>query len=220
MTPMHHADEAILIDYAAGSLREPVALLVATHLALCPVCRAEVRRLESLGGALFDELEPAAVGAECLDEVMARLDEPEPAAATMAPQASAAPGDKIVPRPLRDYLPASLDEVFAGSGRRRLAEVPLLASYPGYRTRLMRIRAGATMPKHTHGGSELTLVLSGGFSDHTGHYLRGDLAATDPSITHQPVADDDGDCVCLAVTDAPLKLVGPLGMLLNPFLHL
>jgi putative transcriptional regulator len=34
-----------------------------------------------------------------------------------------------------------------------------------------------------------------------------------------PTADDDGDCVCLAVTDAPLRLTGPIGRLFNPFIR-
>ena len=45
------------MDYAAGSLSEPVALLIATHLALCPRCRHEVEEFEALGGALLEDLE-------------------------------------------------------------------------------------------------------------------------------------------------------------------
>jgi putative transcriptional regulator len=30
----------------------------------------------------------------------------------------------------------------------------------------------------------------------------------------------DADCLCLAVTDAPLKLTSPLGRLLNPFVRI
>jgi putative transcriptional regulator len=76
------------------------------------------------------------------------------------------------------------------------------------------------MPTHTHDGSELTLVLAGGFSDESGHFVRGDVAEADPSINHQPVADPGEDCLCLAVTDAPIRLTGPFGRLLNPFLRI
>ena len=87
-------------------------------------------------------------------------------------------------------------------------------------SRLMRIKSGTAMPTHTHEGCELTLVLAGGFSDENGHFLRGDVAEADPSVTHQPVADPGEDCLCLAVTDAPLRLTGAFGRLLNPFLHI
>ena len=217
MTPSHHPDHAVLMDYAAGSLREPVAVLIATHLALCPACRTEVRRLESLGGALLDELEPASLQSDSLARVMERLDEPEPAPAIPLQKKGAF--DPVLPRPLRDYVDGSLEQLFADKGRGRVAEVDLLEDFPGYATRLLRIRAGAGVPKHTHGGTEMTMVLAGGFSDHTGHYLRGDIAAMDSTVTHQPVADPGEDCYCLAVTDAPLKLVGPFGRLLNPFVR-
>ena len=99
-------------------------------------------------------------------------------------------------------------------------EAELLAEVPGFRTRLMRIKSGTAMPAHTHRGNELTLVLTGGFSDEHGHFLRGDLAEADASVKHQPVADPGEDCICLAVTDAPLRLTGPVGRLLNPFLRI
>jgi putative transcriptional regulator len=66
----------------------------------------------------------------------------------------------------------------------------------------------------------MTLVLAGGFSDESGHFVRGDVAEADPSVNHQPVADPGEDCLCLAVTDAPLRLTGPFGRLLNPFLRI
>ena len=77
----------------------------------------------------------------------------------------------------------------------------------------MRVRAGKAVPQHTHEGNELTLVLEGSFHDELGRYARGDLAITDPTVEHRPVADEGQDCLCLAVTDARLRLTGPLGRL-------
>ncbi len=88
------------------------------------------------------------------------------------------------------------------------------------KTRLLRIKAGTALPQHTHEGHEFTLLLAGGFSDASGHYLRGDVAVADASVDHRPVADDGEDCLCLAVTDAPLRLTGPFGRYLNFFARL
>ena len=97
------------------------------------------------------------------------------------------------------------------------AEIPIRA--PGYRTTLVRVRAGRMVPRHTHEGNELTVVLEGAFHDEAGHYRRGDLAIADSSVDHRPMADDGQDCLCLAVTDAPLRLTGRFGRLLNPFVR-
>ena len=222
MMPTHHPGDDLLIGYAAGSLEEPVALVVATHLALCPRCRKEVERLEALGGVLLEEQEALSLGESSLAQVLSRLDEaadaPEPSRPLPTTPNFSAP-DPCVPAPLRDYLGAGLEQL-AWRTRKGFDEAELLPEATGFRTRLMRIRPGTAMPAHTHQGSELTLVLAGGFSDELGHFLRGDLAEADPSVRHRPVADPGEDCICLAVTDAPLRLTGPVGRLLNPFLRI
>ncbi len=218
MMPNHHPGDDLLIAYAAGSQDEPVALVVATHLALCPRCRREVARLEEIGGLLLEEQEVEALAEDSLTAVLARLDEAA-AEAPARPHRDTAEVGALVPRPLRDYLGEGLDRLDWTSFR-GLEKVELLPEVPGFRTRLMRIKSGTAMPTHTHEGTELTLVLAGGFSDEQGHFLRGDLAEADPLVDHRPVADPGEDCLCLAVTDAPLRLTGPFGRLLNPFLRI
>ncbi|MCP1335715.1 ChrR family anti-sigma-E factor [Futiania mangrovi] len=216
--PIHHPGEDLLLEYAAGSMPEPLALLVATHLTLCPACRAEAARLETLGGAMLEEIGPEPVSESLLDRVLDCLDD----AAELAPQAGARPATDApfaVPMPLARYL----GESFGGLGWRSmigLKEVELLKGRPGFTTRLMRIAPGAVMPRHTHEGAEMTLVLAGGFTDRGNHFVRGDVAIAGPDDDHQPVADADGECICLAVTSAPLRLTGPIGRYLNPFIRI
>lgn len=215
--PFHHPSEERLLDYASGAAKEPVALLVATHLALCPTCRRKIAELEAVGGALLEASPPEAVAEESLGRVMARLERPE-----LQPEPIAAggdPGDMLLPQPLRGYVGGSLDRLVW----RRLGpvnEARLLAEMSPFTTRLLKIRPGISIPSHTHAGHELTLVLQGGFSDLTGHYLRGDVAEADCELDQSPRADDDGPCLCLAVTDAPLRLTSRIGRMLNPFLRI
>jgi putative transcriptional regulator len=88
------------------------------------------------------------------------------------------------------------------------------------RARLLRIGAGVVIPQHGHGGTELTMVLRGGFADLGHRYARGDVATADAKTVHSPAADHSETCICLAVTDAPLKLTGLVGRLISPFLDL
>lgn len=73
--------------------------------------------------------------------------------------------------------------------------------------------AGKGVPRHTHAGIEFTLVLSGVFGDENGRFLPGDIQMTDPTVTHRPRAEPGDVCVVLAVTDAPLRLTGLLGLI-------
>lgn len=215
MSATFHPSDELLVAYGAGSLDEPSALLVATHLALCPRCRAEVRRIEALGGAIIEDLPPADMAADALASVLARLDTP-PARPQAREPASGPPG---IPSPLRQYLPADMDAL---PWKRLTAgiEQTILLQGRGIRARLLRIGAGIMVPEHGHGGMELTLVLQGGFTDHGRGYARGDVAMADQQVVHCPAADGGETCLCLAVTDAPLKLTGLVGMLVNPFLDL
>ena len=74
------------------------------------------------------------------------------------------------------------------------------------------------MPDHGHRGLELTLVLQGAFQDEDGYFARGDIEIASEEISHVPVADISEDCICLAVTDAPLKFKGLIPRLAQPFL--
>lgn len=228
--PTHHLDDALLLDYATGACGEPEALIIAAHLTLCPECRAKVAAFEEIGGSLLDSLPPEPVADAALDAVLARLDDEEDAAPACAapakPQPSALPSANtiIVPAPLRAYLPEALNEIgLDGLGwrsvMRGLDELELTRSGRGAKARLLRIKGGAQMPQHTHEGLEMTLVLTGGFTDERGHFVRGDIAVTDAEVDHTPVADEGEDCICLVVTDARLKLTGRFGRLLNPFVR-
>lgn len=216
--PTHHPSDDLLLEYATGTQREPVALLIATHLALCPRCRHQISKLEALGGALMEQLDPEPVAKDSLTRLLDRLDDIETPA---APQRSDPPTSHGcgLPQPLRDYVGGSLDRLrWRRSGP--IAEARLLPDFAGFTTRLMRVRAGAATPAHTHEGIELTLVLEGGFKDVSGHYLRGDVEEAGSAVDHRPVADTDEDCLCLVVTSAPLRLTGLLGRLVNPFVRI
>lgn len=217
--PSFHPPESMLLDYAAGALPEAVSLVIATHLTYCPECRAEVRRLEAVGGAMLDSLPPTEVSSS-LDAVFAKIDAPQP-----PPAPDRLGGEAWMPRPLRRSLAAVPTPRGTTLPWKRvtgaLSEIrlPTPGSTPTSRTRLMRIKAGQAMPEHTHGGTEFVLVLKGGFSDQLGHFLPGDLAISTDAHIHTPKADDDGDCVCLAVVDGTLKLTGPLGWVMNRFIQ-
>ena len=219
MTIHHHPSDELLLDYSTGALGETWSLAIATHLALCPLCRGAVADMEALGGSLLTDLPPEPMSAGAIDAVMARLD--EGVAADGAVPVSAPPPDAataILPQPLRGYVGGDVGDIQwqrLGLGAYQLI-VP--TADDGVTARLLRIPAGRPMPTHTHRGLELTLVLAGAFSDATGHYGRGDLQEADDSLEHKPHAAPGEDCICLAVTDAPLRFRSVAARILQPLI--
>ena len=211
----HPINDEFLLDYATGTAPEPIALLVASHTALNPASRAALSQLEAAGGALLQAIEPVGVSDSALDRMMTRLDEAPARRARPVPA-----GDSLLPPALRAYAP---DGIEALPWRRRVgglseAELPC-GDGQRYKVTLLRIGAGRSIPRHTHRGEEMLLVLTGGFSDEHGHYVRGDVCFADESVEHHPIADPDGECLCLAVTEGPIRLKGLLGFFLSPFLR-
>ena len=109
MTIKFHISNDILLSYSAGTLDEASSLLVATHLALCPHCRARNSSADALGGYLLDSLEATAVlptmMASVLSQVRSDTTSPEPK------EPSRSFSNAIIPDPLRSYLGGDLSDL-------------------------------------------------------------------------------------------------------------
>ena len=201
MSIAHHPGEELLVSYASGAANEAVALLVASHIALCPACRATVRGAEAAGGSVLSQVPPVALGQSAYQSILARLDE---SAADIVRSANLA---SPVPAPLQAYIGTDYDAVPWRNIVEGLSTYPLVTK-DGTRARLIRAAPGAGVAVHSHRGEEWTLVLTGSYSDVTGQYRAGDVQSTTPDIEHQPTADPGPVCINLAVTDAPLVFKG------------
>jgi len=213
MSPSFHPPKEFLVDFAAGSLLEPLALVVATHVALCTPCRAEVADDEALGGVLLDRLAPEPVTPCTRNRVMGRLDED-----VASPLRQPPTHDAVLPAPVLIHLPMDLNALPWQPLLRGIKAVELSGA-GAVKTCLVQVRAGRIMPRHRHEGHELVCFLAGGYTDAFGHYRRGDFSFLGPGTEHRPVMDPDEDCVCVALADAPLHFAGRFGRIVNPLLR-
>ena len=203
MTIQHHVGGDLLLAYGAGTPDEATSLLVATHLALCPICRADLALVEAVGGALIDFAPPGAAIDDAMLEAVTNGRDPENGSrAAVGPAPS---GPFVLPQPLRDYAgadAAGLGWCAAGDG---ILQVPLKTGDSGAMARLLSIPAGKSAPDYAHGDFGAMLVLAGSFYVRGSWYRRGDVEIADREAGHRPVAGPEEICICLAVTDAPLK---------------
>jgi putative transcriptional regulator len=214
---VHRPPEELLLGYASGSLPEPIALVVASHAALCPETAREILRLERVGGGLLDAIAPAEMSAGALDRALAQLDGTAPA----PPRPIATPETRaLLPAPAWPYVNGDIGKA---AWRRRSADVDtadLVADGAKRRAFLLRVKAGRPVPRHTHRGLELTLVLTGAYCDAANCFERGDLQVADPTVDHRPIARPGDDCICLVALDAPIRFTGAVGRFANPFVRL
>ncbi|TYC65876.1 transcriptional regulator [Stappia sp. BW2] len=210
--------DELLAGYAAGSLTYPAQALVGAHLEMSDCNRSYVSSLETLAGFELETVQPVSIAnrdsilGSILDGQIDSLNDNVP------PAEMDDGGDSAVPASLRSIIGSSMDQLpwktlLPGVKECKLGEID------GCTSSLLWVRAGRAMPSHTHHGTELTLVLKGGFKDEDGHYVAGDVAFADGDIDHKPVADEEEDCICFAVTAGRLQLTGPVGRWFAPFLR-
>ena len=212
----HHPNDDMLVSFAAGSLQEGFSLLVATHVSLCARCQERMRVAEAVGGSLLAASAPMEIAPDALDKVMRRIaEEPHD---VVEPKRFEAIGNPDVPAPLREFVPGTFEEMpwrMLAPGVKQIV-LPLDQGSSSTKTRLLRLAPGYVTPAHSHKGREVTLVLQGSFSDELGRYGPGDFQEADGEVNHQPMADTGEACICLAVTDAPLKFDNLVGKILQP----
>lgn len=198
----HHLSENLLMGYAAGTLPEAFNLMVAAHISLCDECRAIVQSYDTVGGEMIENSAPAIeMNSDALAQTMSLI--------AGGPLHEAKPARKpgVLPGPIQDYVGGDTDAIkWRGVGLG--VKQAVLHSDDMASARLLFIPAGAEMPDHGHHGLEMTMVLQGAFHDETDYFARGDVEIADPDVHHTPVADVHADCICLAVTDAPLRFDG------------
>lgn len=217
---MHsHPEHDLLEQYAAATLPLPIALCVSVHLEFCAQCRGELRALQSLGGLLFEQLEPVPVDAALLQSVLRRLDQPQSAQPSATAPVQAENAAASVPRPLRALLPGGYAGLRWSTILPGLRVSKLDVGAGDYHVALHRIKPGAKVGMHDHRGLEITQVLTGSFSDEYGVYGDGDFILREPGMQHRPLAAQNEECICLALQAAPVRFTGPFWRLLNPFLR-
>lgn len=218
MNPQHHLDAATLLGYSAGALPPAFAAVAATHISLCPTCRAGLLHADHIGGVLIQQQEPAALSAGARAAMLEKLRRDDDAAEAWRASPLADSPDRL-PAPLRPYFGDS----YAGLRWRTLApgvqhiRGPALA---GGELLLLRVAPGRSVPLHSHGGNELTVVLRGAYDDVLGHFAPGDAADLDMDTEHQPVTSPGVPCICVAATDAPLRFSGWLARTLQPLFRM
>lgn len=210
----HHLTDQILMAYSAGTLPEAFNLMVATHVSLCDTCRARMESFDAVGGTVLDDMDATSVTMQddALSATLALIAGGVTDSIEVAPPVA----DDVLPGPLHSYVGGGLDHVRwkpIGMGVKQA----ILPTSKGASARLLFIPAGAAMPDHGHNGIEMTMVLQGAFQDDDEYFARGDVEFADADLHHTPVADIHEDCICLAVTDAPLRFQGILPKIVQKF---
>jgi len=202
-TPIsRHLDGATLMSFAAGALAEPLAAAVSAHVSMCGECRDQVRDMALVGATLLGGA--LAPGGRVAAPVMPEA--PVLAEAAASPRRARA---RALPAPIARRYGLAMEDIEwtrlgPGVWQHRLA------LSPGARgdLYLLKLAPGCRLPLHGHAGDELTVVLTGAFTDASGEYRVGDVQEADAGSEHQPMGDRNVGCICLVAAEGPYILKG------------
>lgn len=209
MSNTHHPSEAVLADFANGTLDEAGTLVVGTHLALCDTCRQTVRLYDRVGGVALEQIEPTAVSAAARQAVMARLDD-----VVAAPAPSDNP--EGLPAPLARYELGPWRWVGRGVYWRSVGT----AWDDDMRVFMLKAAPGTRLPHHRHQGREWTTVLKGAFRHELGRYGPGDFDEADETVEHRPSIEPGEECICVVALKGQIEMQGWLGRMIQPLVRL
>ncbi|MEM9357175.1 MAG: ChrR family anti-sigma-E factor [Pseudomonadota bacterium] len=219
MSIKHHLDSATIFSYAAGTLPASTALVASAHIDQCDVCRKHLRKAETLGAFMFEEncmesLSPSALSTALQHIDNEQQDDPKTFAFNEVEF-----GHRLLPRQLRNILIGDERSIrwqpVAPGIKRHMLELQKADHGKLY---LLKLAPGRSVPKHGHGGSELTLVLAGSYTDEFGHFRAGDIADLDGETAHQPIADPVDGCICLVASEEPARFSGVMARVAQPFI--
>lgn len=217
MTIRSHPDPSVLISYASGALPGAISGVVACHLSMCLECSANMQTLEAIGGIMLDRFDP--VHSKEATEGVAAKRTLERDRAQLKPDSAPAPGgadDPILPLPLVRYLGMTADQIPWKKLPKGVQQYWVKLPKGAGSMRLLRAPPGVQLLKHSHRGMELTMVLKGIYSDHTGDYRRGEVTEMNEGTEHQPRISSEEECICLVASEKPSRYSLWYARLLQP----
>ena len=217
--PNHFIDELILSEYTSGSLGEGQSAIVAAHLTLCPESRKMANLLDTIGAVTFESNASSSssndsskniLNDSTLQKVLKNIENTEQ---IDSPNTISKNMNDFIPKPINEKLPSHYSDLKWKRMGKSIRYINLDVKESDVSMKLLKIAPGTKIPGHSHEGNEYTLVLSGKFSDKFGSYERGDVTVRDEQDTHEPFVDGDSECVCVILTEGPLKYKGLVGFI-------
>jgi putative transcriptional regulator len=208
-------------EFAIGALSPARHAIIACQREICADVQAEIEFQEHIAASVMVRDQNEALSPDFFDRFSSRLDALDDTDCTV---------DDI--KTIGSYPMPKYQQIISGTS---LSEIKWSHLVPGVsisniignrgvkkgeRLYFLKAKGGMKLPDHSHNGEEWTLILSGAYKVGETHYKRGDLHISNDNDEHAPHIEPGDDCICLVMTEGPLKLQGLLPRLLQPVIGL
>ena len=221
MNTSHHPSEAWLLDFALGNLSPAFETVINAHIGTCAKCREDIKLAESFGGELLANLGGESLSASIDSESLGDSSIGGGAGITHGELPASRAVETVAPESFAHFVQTYLHSSINALRWRTLGkglQICQLSNTDDTRLWMLKAQPGTVLPEHTHPGSELTMVLKGAYFCGSEIYRAGDIEDADEQTTHRPVVTQDGECICLAVTEGSLQFKSLMPRLVQPFI--
>lgn len=226
----HCPSSATLADFSFGNGFSLSDIVLRAHISACSHCRQKIREIESIGADLLMNEIHNQIG-EPLDNTDARIDDildsydnhgdikPDKDNVLTKSKADDFELDNSLDCLFPSYLDCSFDALPWKSVGKDI-QLCKLREHKNSKLWMVKGKPGAKLPKHSHRGQELTLVLKGSYACSSNIYQPGDLHECDDENTHQPIIVGETDCISLVATEGDLKFNNFFLRLIQPVMRI
>lgn len=212
----YHPDDAMLRRFLDGSLLMGMNVAVSAHVASCDVCQESIARLSDETSAdWYENIEQDwnEDFSEILEQIVEKPDLPlEEKTSRPERTMTVTLKDRRVELPM--VLAQLAENALAWKEIASGIHQALIDIDPKTKFEFIYMQPGARVPRHSHLGAEIMLVLDGDISDNFGHYGVSDFVFRNLKDEHGQTTENG--CICLFVTDAPLLFSEGKARLINP----
>ena len=198
-------DEDAITDYALGTLSPAKHVMLACQSEISEDVAERVAFQEEIAASLIENGDGQALSPLFMGNALAALPQQEGASSSANEQ------DGLAPKSLRHMLGHRLKDMKWKSLVPGVAVHDILGNRKtvnGDRLYLLKAKGGMRMPDHGHNGEEWTLILTGSYCVGEKRFTRGDMHIEGEDEIHAPHIDEGEDCICLVMTQGPLKMQG------------
>ena len=206
--------EDAITEYATGNLSPAKHAIVACQSEICEEVSSRVAFQEQIAASMIEQVHTKALSPLFMGNVLANLP-PQEAVPNIVNLENNTPGT------LSHLLGCGLDKIKWKSLIPGVAVHDVLGdrnNKAGDRLYLLKAKGGMQMPNHGHNGEEWTLILKGSYNIGDKVFARGDLHIEDEDEIHSPHINEGEDCICLVMTQGPLKMQSFIPRLLQPLI--
>jgi len=207
----YHPNKLMLQAFSAGELPTSLSIAMSAHIELCTTCSNQISEIEaSLSNDAWQDCPVETVDfGDMLQDIMNQPSD-ENKNNTPLPKATTKVANSVFTLPTAFR---SFDDL-KWSGFGPVTRARIINDEKNVRSSLLHIAPKGKIPTHRHKGFELTLLLSGSFTDEMGSYHPGDFIWIDGELDHSPYTEEG--CLCYTVQNAPLHFIKGMSKVLNP----